>query len=550
MNDANIRQKKLLAGVLFLTLSAVVVKVIGLLYKIPLINIIGDDGMGYFNSAYTIYTLFHMIATAGLPVAVSILVAENLAQGKSGKARRILRITMLLFLGIGSVGSAIMFFGSRGLASAIGNSPARHAIALMAPVLFFVCLSSAMRGYFQGRQNMTPTAVSGVIEAGGKLVFGIAFAVWANSRGYHIAVVAAYTILGITISSALGFLYLWAYAVISNRKEGRGAPAGVKGQCCKHFHSGCEHTDDSESNRSILRRLVKIAIPITLSASVLSLTNIIDLAIVMRRLQSIGYSEAMANQLYGNYTGLAVPLFNLPPVLIYPIAFSIVPYISAALSRGDRNTTRNAISNAIKSAAMIGLPASIGLSVLALPILTLLFDDDSAMAAAPLLAILGMAIFFISISAVTTAILQACGKEKLPIISIVAGAVVKLLSSYILIGTPGIGIVGTPIGTLLCYITTAGLNMYFVVRHTKVMPDLRKAFVRPLIAASVCGAAAYLTNRGLIAVMDFRAAVLVAIAVAAVVYVAMLLLLKAVTQQDLALLLGEKRAGKLKLMGE
>ena len=531
MNDANIRQKKLMAGVIFLTLSAVAVKIIGLLYKIPLINIIGDDGMGYFNSAYTIYTLFHMLATAGLPVAVSILVAENLAQGKSGKSRRILRITLLLFLFIGLLGSGIMFFGSRGLASAIGNRPAQYAIALMAPVLFFVCMSSAMRGYFQGRQNMTPTAVSGVIEAGGKLVFGIAFAMWASSRGYHIAVVAAYTILGITISSAFGFLYLWVYGIISNRREGR-QPTYVI-------------TDDSESNRSILRRLIKIAIPITLSASVLSLTNIIDLAIVMRRLQSIGYSETMANQLYGNYTGLAVPLFNLPPVLIYPIAFSIVPYISAALSRGDRNTTKNAISNAIKSAAMIGLPASIGLSILSLPILTLLFDDDSAMAAAPLLAILGMAIFFISISAVTTAILQACGKEKLPIISIVAGAMVKLLSSYILIGTPGIGIVGTPVGTLLCYITTASLNMYFVIRHTKVMPDLRRAFVRPLIAASVCGVAAYIANRVLIAIIRPSVAVLVAIAIAAVVYVGMLLVLKAVTQQDLALLLGEKRAGKL-----
>jgi len=530
MNEAN-RQKKLVTGVLFLTLSAVAVKVIGLFYKIPLVNILGDDGMGYFSSAYTIYTLFHMLSTAGLPIAVSILVAECLAKNNHAKARRVLRITLVLFIGVGALGSGIMLLGSRFLAETIRNQPAQHAIALMAPVLFFVCISSALRGYFQGAQNMTPTAISQVIEAAGKLGFGIFFAYFAHSRGYHISIVAAYTILGITISSAGGMLFLWAARVWHARREPK---------LPKHTY-----TDDNETNRSILRRLLKIALPITISASVLSLTNIIDLALVMRRLQAIGYSEEMANQLYGNYTGLAVPLFNLPPVLIYPIAFSIVPYITNALSRQDRNTTRLAISNAIKSAAMIGLPASVGLSVLAYPILSLLFESESAQMAAPLLAILGSAVFFISIAAVTTAILQACGKQNLPIISIMCGAGVKLLSSYILIGIPGVGITGTPVGTLLSYFTIAILNLIFVIRHTGVVPNFRMAFIRPFFAAATCGVAAYFANRTLLLVMDARLAVVVAIGVAGVVYATMLLVLRALTYQDLCLLIGKERFAKI-----
>ncbi|MCI8331401.1 MAG: polysaccharide biosynthesis protein [Clostridiales bacterium] len=534
-----------LSGVFILSISNIIIKVIGLMFKIPLTNIIGDSGMGYFNSAYTIYVWFYMISTAGLPVAVSIMISEARAKGNRLEVKRIYKVTLGLFLLIGAAGTAIMMLGAGGFASLIGNDGARLSILAIAPTLFFICISSAIRGYFQGYQYMAPTAVSQLIEAAGKLIFGILLASYAVSRFTEqsaLPTVSSYAIFGLDIAVFLGMLYL-IFAKLRFKSEQFDQDVAA------------EESGVVRSNGRIAVTIAKIAIPVTISSSVMSLTNLIDLSIVMRRLQSIGLSQAMSNAVWGNYSSLAVPMFNLPPVLIYPISYSLVPLLSGYFADGRREKANKTMHSAIRISAIIIIPMALGLSVMAEPILKLLYNPHSAEMAAPLLSILALSVFFVGMIAITNAVLQASGHEKLPILSMVAGAVVKIISSLILIGIPSVGIYGTPIGTFLCYMTTTIINFYYIAKHTGVVPKLVQTFLKPLAAGFACCIGAYGTYFVVSRFVDVSGrvgngvATLAAIMVACILYMALLLLCKGISQEDVQMLpKGNKIAGLLHKM--
>ncbi|MCI8589802.1 MAG: polysaccharide biosynthesis protein [Clostridiales bacterium] len=534
-----------LSGVFILSISNIIIKVIGLMFKIPLTNIIGDSGMGYFNSAYTIYVWFYMISTAGLPVAVSIMISEARAKGNLLEVKRIYKVTMGLFLLIGAAGTAVMMLGAGGFASLIGNDGARLSILAIAPTLFFICISSAIRGYFQGYQYMVPTAISQLIEAAGKLIFGILLASYAVSRFTEqsaLPTVSSYAIFGLDIAVFLGMLYL-IFAKFRFKSEQFDKDVVAK------------ETGVVRSNGRIAATIAKIAIPVTISSSVMSLTNLIDLSIVMRRLQSIGLSQAMSNAVWGNYSSLAVPMFNLPPVLIYPISYSLVPLLSGYFADGRQEKANKTMHSAIRISAIIIIPMALGLSVMAEPILKLLYNPHSAEMAAPLLSILALSVFFVGMIAITNAILQASGHEKLPILSMVAGAVVKIISSLILIGIPSIGIYGTPIGTFLCYMTTTIINFYYIAKYTGVVPKLVQTFLKPLAAGFVCCMGAYGTYFVASRFVDVSSrvgngiATLAAIMIACILYLTLLLLCKGLDKEDICMLpKGNKIAGLLHKM--
>ena len=241
------------------------------------------------------------------------------------------------------------------LGDMIGNSKASSAILAIAPVMLFICVISARRGYFQGHQNMMPTALSQLIEAVGKLCFGIMFSLYAVRMGYSYPIIAAFAILGITLSEALCMLCLMLFPKARERSK--------------------EYTI---TDLDALKSIIKTALPITLSSVVLSLTSLADLGLVMNRLVDIGYTEQEANALFGNYTGLAVPLFNLPASLITPIALSIVPYIASALAQKDAALGLNTLKSSLKSSLIIAFPCAFGMSALSEPILSLIFDDAQA----------------------------------------------------------------------------------------------------------------------------------------------------------------------------
>ena len=452
-------------GVIILLISNLIVKIIGVMFKIPLVNIIGDEGMGYFNSAYTIYTLFFTLSTSGLPVAVSILISRCIAEHRSVEKKRIFKITSSAFLVIGIIGSMIMLLGSKLLAGVIGSINSYLCIASMSFVLLFVCVSGAIRGYFQGHQNMLPTGISQIIESFGKLVFGIFFAMYAVYKSYPSYIVAAFGVFGITVSSAVSMIYLMIYKLLFDKKE------------------TIYNNSNQKDIKNILRQLFKTAIPITVSSSVMSLTNVIDLSIVMRRLSDIGYSSTEATSIYGNYSGIAVPMFNMPSAIVTPIAMSVIPYIAAEIINKNYLLAKKTVESALKITAMLTFPCAFGLSLLSRPILRLFFNPSQGDKAANLLSILAIAIVFVGYTTVSTALLQAYGKNKLPIFSMLLGAVSKLLSGYILIGN--FGMVGTPLSTIICYSVTTAVNLYFVKKYSSADLKIVNMIIKPLLFSCI-----------------------------------------------------------------
>ncbi len=510
------------SGVLVLTISNLLVKTAGLLFKIPMNYIVGDTGMGYYNSAYSVYTFFYMLSTSGLPVAISVMVSEARSKGKLAAAKLIYRIALVIFVAVGLIVSVLMFAGASSLSELIKSDKAALSIAVIAPTMLFICISSAIRGYFQGCGNMLPTAISQLIEAVGKLLVGVVAALYAIGMGYEIHIVAAYAVSGLTIGSLGGWIYLAATKIF--RRDRDLMPGHIN------------LTYDKPKISEIAARFVKISLPVTLSSSVMSLTNMIDTALIQRILRNSGMTGEGAAALYGNYTSLAVPMFNLPPVFVYPIAYSLVPAIAAALASKDSAQAREKTESSLRYAVMIGLPCALGMSVMADPILCLFYKEASAHMAAPLLTCLAPSSFFVCILAVTNSILQGAGKEKLPLISMLCGAAVKCMGNMILI--KNYGIAGAPISTFACYLTVTFINMAFVVKYMGIELAFVKTLIKPLAASVVCASSAVLIYDALLPIFGGGLSCALAIIAAASVYIAFVLITGAVTKDEIRKLLG------------
>ncbi len=515
---------KVAYGVFVLSLSGILVKVIGLLFKIPLTNMIGESGMGYFNSAYTVYSFFYILSTAGLPIALSIMISSS---RQKQIQKRVFNTALALFALMGVLLSCLMLLGAGLLSDFISNPDAVYSIMTMAPCLLFVCIASAYRGYFQGCQSMLQTALSQLIEAAGKLILGMLLALWAIRRGFSSPIVAAFAVLGITLGSGISMLYL----VVARR----------------FFRGDALDANESEGEentkvRTILKKLIKLSVPITASSAVLSLSGLLDLAVVMRRLQQTGYSAELANALYGNYTSLAVPLFNMPAVLITPISCALVPYIAKAISTGERKKAISGAQNCLKYATIIGIASSVGLSVLSEPILRLIFSDTLAKSAAPLLSILAISVIFVAYTNVTVSIMQSSGFMLLPIASMATGGVIKLVGAWFFVGN--FGIAGAPMSTLLCYLTMSVINFALLDSKLNIRINIARMIFIPLVASLCCALSASFTYIVLEGKMH-SAACLPAIVIGGAVYLALLFVFGYIKKEELQRLpIVRKFAGK------
>ncbi len=488
MAEASQKQvkKTLFSGVLLLTLSTAIVKVIGLFYKIPMLTYLGSVGMGYFNSAYEIYALFCVISTAGLPVAISVLISAALAKGKEGQAERIYRGALTVLLLIGVLGSGAMLIFARAFCRLLKSEHAYACILSIAPTVLFVCISSALRGYFQGYQKMLPTAISQILESVGKLIFGLLLARFALSRGYDTATVAAFAGMGLTLGTAISTVYLILEKIRFGAKQ-KGRTLALDGE--------------QISYREIWRHLAKLSIPMTLGASLVSLTKLIDMTMILRRLQAIGYTEALANEAYGSYTTLALSVFGLLPALVNGVALPLVPMLSAAIAAKDTEKQAQMVRLSYQLTALFAIPASLGLTAFARPILMLLFRSDptAVSIAAPLLSYLGISVFLSCMITATNSVLHAYRIVNRPILILAVGAAVKVLIAYLLIGNPSIALAGAPISTFFCNATIVVWNMMLVSRLCR-SPSVRELFVHPLLASAAAigisyGAYAYGTYR-------------------------------------------------------
>ena len=608
-------------GAAILAAGILVVKLIGMFYKIPLLNIIGEQGSADFGNAYNIYSVLLTISTAGLPVAVSKLVSEANALGRRNQVRRTFQLALALFLILGVLSFFVMFFGSERLAAMMNDSMAAPGIRALAPAVICVGCLSAFRGYAQGHGNMTPTAVSQIIEALCKLTVGLGLAFWLVNHGADASHAAAGAITGVTVGTIVALAYMLMNFLVDRSREPQ-----------------LSHDRPDEAS-TILKHLLMIAIPITISSSMVGIVTVIDTSLVQGQLQRAllenqdtwnlygnfvdftsleealsawqaalpdgsavsmslldqyaAQAEALRDQqsaltdlqsaslelhaalenisrtLYGNYSG-ALNIYNLPTSLMAAVTAAVIPAVSGALARRDRRGAGRITGSALRISALAACPMAVGLFVLGEPIMALIFPNLNPQLAGPLLSTLGLATLFVCMMLVCNSILQAHGFVSLPVIIMVAGGVVKIITNYNVVIQPTIGIYGAPMGNILCFALCMTLDLVVMSRVLPRRPRYIQVFAKPLAASALMGLGAWavygLMSKLFEATGIFMsadpvthevlglsrtgnaAATLLAILVAVVIYGVLVIALRAITKDDLMLMpKGEKIARMLHL---
>ena len=466
----------LVSGAISLTVSVIIVKIIGFIYKVPLSHILSDEGMGYFNSAYSIFTFFYMLCLGGVPRAVSINIAEAAAKGERENAEQILKVSLKIFTAIGLLFSCALMIFSGFFASLIGNSLARFSLFAIAPSLTFVAMAGVLRGYLNGSGRMIPIAVSEVLDGSIKFIFGLTFALLAARRKMSYPMISAFTVLGVTLGSFSGVLFLYITSKIKNNNE--------------NSRQKCE---TSERVREILRRIFKISIPITLSSAVMGISNIIDLGMIMKRLSAMGYSDTEAVALYGNFTTLALPLLNAVVSLTTPVSTSAMPHLTTNRALKNINEYKKITEGIFTFIGIVVTPIFSAYLLFSNEILRLLFNDESAKLAAPLLSLISPAVIFLPLLTVVNTVLESSSFAKIPLFSMSIGAILKLVSGHVLIGK--IGIAGAPVSTVICYAVALIISSCFMLRKTTVSFSVFGVMCIPMLASLISVGGMYALNK-------------------------------------------------------
>ena len=536
MSESNSNKQTFLHGAALLTMAMLFVKLAGALYKIPLNAIIGEQGFGYFSTAYQVYSVLLLISTAGLPVAVSRMISAAAAQGHYQQVRRIYKTARILFLSLGAVSSALMILFSHQLANFQHQPNAWVAITCLGPCAFLVCLLSTYRGFFQGQGNMLPTSISEIIEAACKLFVGVAAAVAVYRLTDDVAFAAGGAILGVTFGALAASLFM-----------------GAK------FHKAYHQLPHSEeapgSYRSILKGLLAVAVPITIGSAGLESLYVIETNLYMGQLLSTGFTQDQADVMKGIYD-MARTIYNMPCAFITPLTISIIPAITSHLTLGDLRNARATEESVARIAGLIASPCAVGLAVMARPVTALLgsYTGTNLDLAAALMATLGIGLYFYAAVQVTNAIMQANGHATLPVINILFAGIVKLVLVYFLVGNPRLSIVGVPIGATLCNILVAILNIVGMRRVMNHKPSIIRNSLRSAVSSLIMGACVFGVCRllGRFFEETSRSGKLILCAVPILVgvgiYAVCAVKLRAITREDCLLLpKGEKIASFLHL---
>ena len=525
------KKQSFFGGAAVLAAGVVIVKIIGALFKIPLANILGETGNADFNNAYNIYAVLLTISTAGLPVALSKMISEAKTLGRERQARRVLKVSFAAFLTLGVLSFVIMWFGNEKCAALLNNPNAAYGIKALAPGVVCVGCLAAFRGFAQGSFRMTPTAVSQIIEAVSKLFIGLGLSMYVVSLGYEDYIAAAAAIVGVTVGSVLALVYM----LIDYLRHRPRTPG----------------TDTPDASGAILKRLLSIAIPITLSASMVSIITLIDTSLVQGQLQNaLGYTLKETRHLYGTYSS-GMNLYNLPSSMMTALTISVIPTVSASLARNDRVHTSRVINSSLRVTGLMAFPMGLGLWALAEPIMKLCYPRYDSELGGSLLAVLGIASMFVCLMLISNSILQSYGRVHVPVFTMLIGGVVKIMLNYNLVAVPSVNIHGAPIGTLVSYLVMFVMNFVFMCFALDKNPRLSRILIRPGVSSILMGAAAWgvygLTARFVGAESWSRMAfcMLIAVAAAVVVYFVSVIFLRGITKADMKLIPGGEKVAKL-----
>ncbi len=518
------KQNSFLKGAAILGIAGIIVKVMGVFFRIPLTNWIGAEGMSYYSSVYPIYSFFLLISLAGIPVAISRMISERTSVKNYAGAQKVFNVSVIVMAVIGGVSMAIVYFGADFIDSSLLKNPGtKYALQAIAPALFLVPVMGAYRGYFQGRQNMNPTAVSQIIEQLFRVVIGLSLSYYLIRAGVGYDKISASAIFGGTAGAAAG-LFVAVIIYLLNRRV-------IFRQIARHRSLAVV-----EPWQDIVKEILIISIPITIGACIYPMVNAIDSMIVMRRLQAVGFTLTESRVLFGKLGGYCSSLVGMPQVLTQAIVMSLVPAIAAGYKVGDYEGVKDNMKFSMRATMLMALPCTVGMVALAYPILLLLYpmQAEEVKSTALVFAIMSLTNIFEGPLVTLTGILQGINKQMLPVKNMAIGAVFKVLLTYILVGIRPINVNGASVGTIVFCAIGSYLCMKDLKKNFPVEFDPKDTYVKPLLASLVMGVCARLSyNLFMMILGNNSVCCLLAIVVGVLVYAVAVFAFKAITLDEL-----------------
>ena len=532
-----------------LAIAGIIVRLIGMLYRIPLANYIGDEGNGYYSAAYNIYSIMLILSSYSLPVAVSKMVSARLARGQYRNARKILRAALFYATIVGGVGFCALWFGSGFFAEHVIKMPySAYALKVLAPTVWVMAYLGVLRGFFQGHSTMVPTAVSQIFEQivnavisllAAKSLFdlGVKSNLVYGSTEYSYAFGAAGGALG-TGAGALTALILFVGLYLMYRPK-------MKRRIRK------EQGTSAESYGMITSTLFLTVVPIIVSSSLYNSSTVIDNVLFGQIMTGLGEAKQIASQ-WGIYSGKYHLLFNIPVAVANSLSSSLIPALSRAVAEKDRKQTLNRIASAIRFSMIIAIPSAVGLAVLAAPISNLLFPGRDNTDLIKMTCYGSSAVVVYSLSTVTNAVLQGINRMKTPIRNAGISLVLHTVILFVMLRYLHMGIYGVLYANILFALFICILNARAIARFKRYRQEVKKTFLIPMVASAIMGAAAFGVYRAAYSIFGNLISTGISVLVAVAVYFVLLILLKGVDAQELRSMPGGTRlsglARKLHLM--
>lgn len=559
-----------LKGALVLTVSMVLVKFCGLLQKVLLTNLYstlgetyGEFGSGLFANAYELYVPLFTLATIGFPVAISRMISEAYAKGRYKDVERTYKVAKPFFIIMGTACFLLMAVGGFVYVEYIDSPYSLFAILMLAPTIFFGCLVSVYRGYFEGLRNMTPTAVSETIEAIAKIAIGVVasyivinlgvreytargtiFTLSFNSKdeAYRtlLSFSVAASIFGITIGSVLSFLYLRIRFAIR------------KGDIPPEYYI---NSAEAVSKRETFKNMLKVALPVGVGALVMSFANSLDATILNRILKNmvadsphellLQYPELQKEIFVSNtahtciwgYYSSCLTILSIVAAVTQVFGTSAMPNVTNAYTKGDRGELKKSIETVTRLAAIFAFPCGIGLTILAKPILSLVYfsNPNIPQYGAPVLQVMGISSIFIGLCTPVSSMLQGVGKANLTMLIYVFGTSLKVLISYFFARNINVNIVGTAIGSLVSNLLMCIASAFLLLKFTKVRLNFLSVLIKPFAASILCGVCAYLCYYKL------ELNVIISVVISAIIYIAFLFILHTFSKDEIKMVLNCKK---------
>lgn len=454
------KKQSLIKGSLILGIAGILTRFLGLFFRWPLVMLIGDEGIGYYQLSYPLYMFFVAMAS-GVPIAMSKLISERNAVGDVKGGFEIVKESSMLMLILGTGTSCILFLFARPIMSILEWRPeAYYSLIGISFAPFIISIMTVFRGYFQGLQNMTPSAISQILEQIGRVIVGVGLAIVLRPRGIEYS--AGGAAFGAAAGGLIGSIYL-GFKYMRVKKS-----YGIK---------------KIKSNPEVLNRILKMAIPISLGATVGSIMSLIDSILVPQRLNSAGFSSQQATILYGQLTGKASVIVNIPLTLSMALCTSLIPIIAECYFLRKQGEVRNKINLSLKLSSVIAVPCFFGLFFMAGPIMKFIFPGRFD--GVDILKYLSISIPFIIVTQTTTSILQGVGSYILPVINLFIGCIVKVILTVVLVAIPELNIYGAVIASIGAYIVSTVLNLITMKVKLGSNIELYNNFIKPGYAASL-----------------------------------------------------------------